>query len=639
MNNGYSMITGPSLNGLIDINADTIASSSITSSTITSTSVATDTIYLNGVDIGTSISQIPINAANISNLQLATTDISYNSGTDTTNINNNVVISGTLSTTGNIVEPTITANTLTITPTELSCLDSIGSNIQTQLNNKVSLTGAETINGIKTFSSVPVCATNATTSSQLTNKAYVDSVIGAATTVNVAGNDSATTYYPVFTSTGAGQKSLLFDTTATPLSYIPSTSTLTVSNYGIRTTIESSLSASGANINITNNNISGIINYTVATSGLPLSIMSLSETNTYFRVPFYLSTAVAANSNIFSINDSTSTKSLTFVPSVSADGNYNNMTRAGDSLLYVSNTGLTNNLTITTQQSGLTAAVGIRITPTSVLIGAGGTTTVSTNSILLDNSNVSITSPNLKVSTSSRVLLDLSTTNVCIGGNGTDYALVLSADGNRVSTTAKIMRLFSNTTNAYIDTGIGYETGTVPLLFRSGVGLERFRTNDTGILMANTNIFGRNDGDAFTTIPSGAGTQPIGFSINVNVVITSAVVTNTTLTTVLLDAGVWIMNVCYGVNKGTGTINTGSYIACYLNTGTGYTGYPSSAVAGDLIPISSTFTGIVYRANCSRTIVVSTVGRTVSPIIYTQMVMATYGNSNGTLLCGFTKIA
>ena len=85
--------------------------------------------------------QIPVNTNNIANLQLRTTDISYNSATDTTNINNNVVISGTFSSTGNILEPTITANTLIISPAELSCLDSIGSNIQTQLNNKVGLTG------------------------------------------------------------------------------------------------------------------------------------------------------------------------------------------------------------------------------------------------------------------------------------------------------------------------------------------------------------------------------------------------------------------------------------------------------------------------------------------------------------------
>lgn len=41
----------------------------------------------------------------------------------------------------------------------------------------VKLTGNETIAGVKTFSSVPVCATNPSANNQLTNKAYVDAEI------------------------------------------------------------------------------------------------------------------------------------------------------------------------------------------------------------------------------------------------------------------------------------------------------------------------------------------------------------------------------------------------------------------------------------------------------------------------------
>jgi hypothetical protein len=52
-----------------------------------------------------------------------------------------------------------------------------------------------------------------------------------ATQIAVAENNTNTTFYPTFVSAGAGQKSLLFDTllsiTETPLSYVPSTSTLT----------------------------------------------------------------------------------------------------------------------------------------------------------------------------------------------------------------------------------------------------------------------------------------------------------------------------------------------------------------------------------------------------------------------------
>lgn len=55
--------------------------------------------------------------------------------------------------------------------------------------------------------------------------------VATATTVAVAVNNTGTTYYPIFASTGAGQKSLLFDTTTTPLSYVPDTSTLTASTF------------------------------------------------------------------------------------------------------------------------------------------------------------------------------------------------------------------------------------------------------------------------------------------------------------------------------------------------------------------------------------------------------------------------
>lgn len=58
-----------------------------------------------------------------------------------------------------------------------------------------------------------------------------DGLSAKSTTVAVAVDNSATTMYPIFTSSGAGQKSLLFDTTTTPLSYVPSTSTLTASTF------------------------------------------------------------------------------------------------------------------------------------------------------------------------------------------------------------------------------------------------------------------------------------------------------------------------------------------------------------------------------------------------------------------------
>ena len=85
MNTGYANNSTPSLNGLIDISADTI----------TTTTVSTDTILLDGVDITGSVSQVPINTSNITALQQSSTGITYSDvgGIDLTTIDNNLTIS------------------------------------------------------------------------------------------------------------------------------------------------------------------------------------------------------------------------------------------------------------------------------------------------------------------------------------------------------------------------------------------------------------------------------------------------------------------------------------------------------------------------------------------------------------------
>lgn len=75
MNNGFVQIQGPTMTGLVDINADAIATSSI---------------VLNGVDVSSNINQVPINSASILALQQSVTGISYTSGT--TLINNNITM-------------------------------------------------------------------------------------------------------------------------------------------------------------------------------------------------------------------------------------------------------------------------------------------------------------------------------------------------------------------------------------------------------------------------------------------------------------------------------------------------------------------------------------------------------------------
>lgn len=65
-----------------------------------------------------------------------------------------------------------------------SAINSLNGNLGNQLKNCVLLSGNQSIAGIKTFSVVPVCATNPTANNQLANKSYVDSVGNAKVALN-----------------------------------------------------------------------------------------------------------------------------------------------------------------------------------------------------------------------------------------------------------------------------------------------------------------------------------------------------------------------------------------------------------------------------------------------------------------------
>ncbi len=64
-------------------------------------------------------------------------------------------------------------------------INSAKTQLNSKIDNKVTKTGDETIAGVKTFSAVPISATNPTANNQVANKAYVD------TRVNVKANANA----------------------------------------------------------------------------------------------------------------------------------------------------------------------------------------------------------------------------------------------------------------------------------------------------------------------------------------------------------------------------------------------------------------------------------------------------------------
>ena len=62
------------------------------------------------------------------------------------------------------------------------------------VDGKVSKTGPETIEGVKTFSSIPLCSQRPTNGSQLANKDYVDSVAGSGDSIPLSISNQMATY-------------------------------------------------------------------------------------------------------------------------------------------------------------------------------------------------------------------------------------------------------------------------------------------------------------------------------------------------------------------------------------------------------------------------------------------------------------
>ena len=154
MNSGYSNnIAIPNINGLVDINASTVEANTIT---------------LNGVDISTELTQVPINASNIASLQQATTGITYTTSGNLTTIANNVTITGTLVTTPVLASQTYVAtqiaNLVASAPTTLDTLNELAvalgndpnfaATTATLIGTKASLTASQTISGVNLLNNV-----------------------------------------------------------------------------------------------------------------------------------------------------------------------------------------------------------------------------------------------------------------------------------------------------------------------------------------------------------------------------------------------------------------------------------------------------------------------------------------------------
>jgi len=173
-----------------------------TTQTITGDKTLSGTTTITGNVLANSLTISPTELGYIDGLTSnAQTQINSKVGlTNNETISGNKTMSGTTTFTGDII-----ANSLTITPTELGYIDGLTSNAQTQLDGKVSKTGADTISGLKTFTTLPESSIVPTTDGQLANKKYVDDTIVAGSFVTLGGTQTisgAKTFSSVITGTG-----------------------------------------------------------------------------------------------------------------------------------------------------------------------------------------------------------------------------------------------------------------------------------------------------------------------------------------------------------------------------------------------------------------------------------------------------
>lgn len=89
-----------------------------------------------------------------------------------------------------------------------------------------------TTSGFTTFNNLPRCSDVPANSDELVNKAYADSIVSTnASTITITDTNTNQTFYPTFTIGSGTNQTLRADVSSTALSYNPSTSTLTATNF------------------------------------------------------------------------------------------------------------------------------------------------------------------------------------------------------------------------------------------------------------------------------------------------------------------------------------------------------------------------------------------------------------------------
>ena len=473
--------------------------------------------------------------------------------------------------------------------------------------NLMKTDATQTISGTNTFSTVPICATNCTTSSQLANKAYVDSVIpsltnyvdksslqtitGAKLFNSLAINNTDNTHKISFMANSGGGSynaisqagdNLIFAGGAVNAQSLTLT-TWSNTKCGIRITpsvitVDGSTTFSSVPIcSIAPTTTSHLTNKAYVDSVIPslTNYVDLSSTQTITGLKTFNNTSNSFTGSVFQSGTST-------FQHVALNTKIINTTNNGQINMYCNTSAGVQTNPLSMSASALSVYVGL----------------TSTNRITLNSTDPA-----------SRMIFN------------TFYNLI----DNSASTGIEKGRLYTTSNTCYLE--LYGATHTFSLIVSSSNVLQ---ADITGV-QNNKYNFGRNDGATFNNISLtglAANLYPIGYCWEILGGVTKPV-TLTDLTdnaTIALGRGVWAISGYIVLNKGNGTFTTATNVSALWTVNiAGIKIYPNSSGVRVAIASTSTTTQhiipigtvnlVVTTANAIQTItrqVTMTVGTTTS---------------------------
>jgi len=279
---------------------------------------------------------------------------------------------------------------VTISDIELTYLDGVSSNIQTQINN-INTNNSALTTTVATHTT-QIAALEASDTSQNTTLSTHTSQISALQTSDTSQNTTLATH--------TSQISAIQTVNATQTSDINS---LNFAVTGLSSTV-TSLGTDVSNLNTKTQNITA------------------NTTSTSMSKPLYINSNGQSNTASLELVDSFSSNATSFYPNIIA-GSFNHIINSGDQAIVARGTIDTETLNLTTHSS---VSSGVRISPSSVVMGVGGTTSTPTNRMTCDTGAVNI---------HGTLNLDCGNAKITTAGNMTVGIINSNASGENIKMT------------------------------------------------------------------------------------------------------------------------------------------------------------------------------------------------------------